>query len=379
MTSQANDKMFELLENAYEKGLKGKVDSFDLWLANLGIDPKLFGEKAIGRLLMENVPRTVDRETELSAIVEFVGFYERERKQPSPRLFHLPIIGVPGVGKTQLLRVLLAFLQKKATLLTMMIDATKFAMVEEQQDETQAFLSILEDLKSKQCEVLLIDSCDKDRNIDDALKSISKTFKRGVLVTAWTPYHWDFVRENVEEFLPASKELRIEPFGPDQTRRFVSDVFDMVSQDHYVITDELSLALHNFSGGVASNVISLVVRSFQEAFQSKKKDLDIASIKVAANFLGLEGIGEKISQLADHQLLILKHLLLESDPRGTRPSVLVDILGKDKATISYHLSELSKLRLLENERIGRWAFYRVRREVAPLVGLRLAQEVDFFA
>ncbi len=372
--------MFELLQRAYEKGFKGRVDSFDIWLGSLGINPKLFTPKMTVRVLRDSIATTVDRESELSTIVEFVGFYERERSKSASQILHIPVIGVEGVGKSQLFEVVQAFLSKmKQELHPKLVDARNFSEIQEDQDETQAFLVALRDMTSSQHEVLLIDSCDQDKNIDNSLRAISREFSKGVLVTAWTPYHWDYFRESVEEFLPVTKLLQVDPFTPDRTEQFLSAFFRLVSEGKYSYKVELSQPIQDFSGGVASNILSLLLRSFLEAFQSKQKDIDEESIRAAAKFLALDGLQERLSKLADHQLLILKHLLLEQDPRGTRPTRLVEILAKDKATISYHLSELSKLRLLDSDRIGRWVFYRIRPEVAPLVGLRLAQEVDYLA
>jgi DNA-binding transcriptional ArsR family regulator len=124
---------------------------------------------------------------------------------------------------------------------------------------------------------------------------------------------------------------------------------------------------------------SLAFKPFGHFFSLPVANTATPSPTAAAKFLALDGLPERVQKLADHQLIILKHLLLSTDPRGTRPTQLVEILGKDKATISYHLSELSKMRLLESERIGRWVFYRVKQEAAPMIGLRLSQEVDYLA
>jgi DNA-binding transcriptional ArsR family regulator len=368
------DKVFDKLVEAYEHGLKGRVESFDLWLDNLGIDAKLFALRNLVRVLAEKTELTVDREEELASVVEFIGFYKRQRNTR----FHLPIIGVKGVGKSHMLNVLRNFLEKtEKDLPWNYVNAQMFTRVEEEQEEHQSFLVFLDELKSKQYEILLIDSCERDKNIAEALCAIFRHFQKGVLITSWTPYHWDFERDRIEEFFPASKEIRIGPFSSEVTAKFLSTVFQLVSRGGYSLKEELSALIHEYSGGIPRNILTVLLRSYHEAFNSKKTDIDEESVKAAARFLGLDGVSERISQLADHQLLILRHLLLEYDERGTRPSKLVEILGKDKATISYHLNELSKQRLLVSNRIGRWVFYRVRDEVAPLVGLRLIQEADF--
>jgi DNA-binding transcriptional ArsR family regulator len=371
--------MFEMLEKAYEAGAKGRVDSFDVWLKSRGIDSNLFNHRSITLSLQGNVEGTVDRQEELSAIVELIGFYERESKK-SDHLFHIPVIGVDGVGKTQLLRVLAVFLEKKKpSLRSKSVDASSFSNVDREAEESQEYLCFLGELDSAKTEVLLVDGCDRDKNIVEALRGLGQHFKRGVLVTAWRSIHWDYLKDSIEEYLPVTKEVRVEPISDGDAVQFVSGAIHLVSHGQFQLKEELATSICDSAAGVPSSMISLLVRSFLEAFLRKKKSVDEESVKAAAKFLALDGLPDRIQKLADHQLLILKHLLLSTDPRGTRPTQLVEILGKDKATISYHLSELSKLRLLESERIGRWVFYRVKHEAAPMIGLRLSQEVDYLA
>jgi DNA-binding transcriptional ArsR family regulator len=371
-----DDSVFERLEQAYEKGLKGTVDSLSLWLEKLGIDSKQLTVPALVGLLQSKPELTIDREEELSSIVEFIGFYKRQRNG----IFHLPMIGVRGIGKSHLMSVISHFLKmREKNLQWKFIDASLFTLVTEDQEENQRYLSFLDELKSNQYEILLVDSCEKDKNIDEALRGVSRYFSKGVLITSWLPYKWDYLKDRIEEFFPPSKEIYINPLDEDSTHKFLSAVLGFISRDKYELKTQLARLFHEYSDGIPGNILSLMVRSFQEAFNMKKNDLDEDTVKAAARSLFLEGAKQTISKLADHQLLILKHLLLEADQRGTRPSKLVEILGKDKATISYHLSELSKLRLLVSERIGRWVFYRVRDELVPLVGLRLTEESDFLA
>lgn len=365
---------FETLEAAYSRGQHGKVESFDFWLSHLGIDGNLFIFQTIARQLRENLGSTVDRETELSAVVEFLGFF----KEHEDGLFHIPIVGVRGIGKSHLLVTLAHFLQrKKGELKWKMIDASQFLSENDASEETQSFLSLLDEIAANRFDVLLIDSFEKDKNPNESLKEISKIFTKGVIITSWTPYHWDAIKDSVEEFLSTSKEVYVGPLSEDSSKLLISTIIRMVSNGKYALDKDLELRISKYGHGIPTIIIGLLLRTFHETFVRKESGPAVEDVVLAARFLGLEGANERVGKLDDYQLLILKHLLLELDPRGTRPSKLVDILGKDKATVSYHLNELSKLQLLRSERVSRWVFYRVRDEVRPLIGLRLVQESDF--
>jgi len=224
---------------------------------------------------------------------------------------------------------------------------------------------------------VLIDSCERDKNIVESLKGILRHFSQGVIVSAWTPYHWNYNREAVEELTNVSKEIRLQPLDRESTSLLVSRVTDFVAVGNMKWQQNLSNRIYDFSLGIPDVTIALLIRSFIEAFQSRKSSIVEESVGVAARYLGLQGLNEKLGKLAGHQVLILKHILLEPDGRGIRPSTLVELLGKDKATISYHLNGLTTEQILTNERIGRWVFYRIREEIEPLVALRVAQEGEY--
>jgi DNA-binding transcriptional ArsR family regulator len=366
--------VFEKLKEAYVRGLKGTVESFDIWLKTRQVDPRRFNHKSITKFLLDNPNETVNRERELASLAEFVGFYRREKQG----LYFLPVVGVPGVGKSQILQTLMGFLSKvDKELTTYSVDASIFARVDETEEESQSYLRILEELKTKKYDVLLIDSCEHDKNIVESLRGIFRQFSRGVVVSAWTPYHWSLYREAIEELTPVSKEVLLQPLDKESTLLLVSRVLDFVSIGSHKWKETVSSRIYDFSSGIPSVTIALLVRSFIEAFQSRKPDVDGESVTAAAKFLGLYGLNEKLAKLAEHQILVLKHILLEPDSRGIRPSTLVELLGKDKATISYHLNVLSAEKILTNERIGRWVFYRVREEIEPLVALRVAKEDEY--
>jgi len=369
-------RIFEELEEAYERGYRGSVQSFDLWLTNLGINPRLFNEKAVTTFLRENLTLTVNRANELETLVEFVGFFSKKRQG----LYHLPIIGVTGIGKSHLVFILAQFLTKAEKNLTWkMLDATELSEVADRLEDDQPYHELLDDLKTKKYDVLIIDSCERGKAIEESLREIVIHLKSCVLITSWTPYHWDYSKDSIEEFIPTTKEVHLEPLDQESSSNLLSEIFKLVSNGNYLLKDDVPGAVCEKSGGIPLLLIAISIRMFHEAFFERKPDVDLSSVVFASRTLRIEEIQTTISKLTDYQLHILRLVLLNRDERGMRPSNLVDLLGKDKGTISYHLAELSRLGLLTNQRAGRWVFYRIPKSVEPFIGQRLVQEGDYLA
>jgi DNA replication protein DnaC len=126
-------------EKGFEKGLKGKVESFEIWLERLNFNAALFEYKSLTEeLIKQHV--LVDREKQLEEIASFIGFYVREKN----RIFHIPIIGPYGIGKTALLHAIdfaLSSLGKE--LKTKYYDALTFSECDEKEEEQQTFFQIL--------------------------------------------------------------------------------------------------------------------------------------------------------------------------------------------------------------------------------------------
>ncbi len=369
-------KTLEVFEKGYEKGLKGQVESFDIWLKSIGMTPSKFNFVAISKFLMHDPLVSVNLEKEVETIGQFLGFYTKEKEG----LYHIPVIGVLGSGKTHLLSLIGTFLQKmKPPVKHFLVDASTFSNVDEKGEEQQIFYQILDTLKAEQFDVLLIDSCETDKNIVNALKSIISAMKKGVLITCWTPEHWSYLKDSMADFLSVSKEIHLNLFDDGDTTKLVSNVLEYVSGGQPKLSKETIEKIYSLSFGIPSTTILLLMKAFNEAFLSHKKSVDVKSVEAAAKALGFENIFDRLNKLPEHQIIILKHVLLEYDERGIRPSTLVELLEKDKATISYHLSILNRSKLITQEKIGRSSFCRIKEEIKPYVQLRLAQEGEYHA
>jgi DNA-binding transcriptional ArsR family regulator len=358
-------------EEAFERGRKGKVKSFELWLKEVGLDPEKFSYSSISEYFFNHPEITSNREEELTEIAEFIGYFTRERSG----LYHLPVIGVSGSGKTQFLVTVTYFLEQIGSELKAKIyNAAEFGDVFEDTEEPHLFY-ILDELDKEAPDIILIDSCEKDRDIVESISRISRKLKGGVIITAWTPEFWFYRRDAVDEVLPITKEILLAPLSQGSTTELVNIIMEYVGGEK--LSKEALATLYQYSRGIPRVVITLLIAAFREAFLKQKDNLDEESLHSAAKVLGL-GIDEKLKELSEQRLTILKHILLTEDKRGKRPTELVEILNLNKATVSYHLQSLMSESLLKSERFGRSIFYKIRDEIKPFVQLRVAQEGEYY-
>ncbi|ERG93132.1 MAG: uncharacterized protein conserved in archaea, partial [Haloquadratum walsbyi J07HQW1] len=129
----------------------------------------------------------------------------------------------------------------------------------------------------------------------------------------------------------------------------------------------------DWSRGVPRIAVALVYRSLEEAFRSGR-EVDSDAVSAAAEKLGLVGMEKEVYSIPESRLTVLTRMLLDTDERGMQPSKLVDLLNKDKSTVSYHLRELRDAEIVESERSGRRAFYSIREAVKPIVQSRVVQQ-----
>ncbi len=361
-------------EKAFEKGFKGEVESFKVWLEKQGVAPQKFRydtitEELIARHLF------INRVEELETIAEFLGFYVRERKE----VFHIPVIGPSGIGKTALLHAIEFALSKLDTPLKFKYyDALTFGELDEE-EEPQVFFRYLDEVKSESCDVLLIDACEKDRNIDYSLREFLRALKRFVLITSWEPQFWHILKDTIEEAIPTANQLFLKPFSGESTKQLLEKVLLVLSDGKTELPREVITKISEISEGIPGVAIRLLLKSFYEAFISEKSSVDAESVLKAASSLGILGLNEKLGKLTEIHEIILRLILQSIDPRGIRPTELVEKLGKDKATVSYHLNYLLSEGLLSVRRLGRYAFYQVKEELRPFVQLKIVQEGDFLA
>jgi DNA-binding transcriptional ArsR family regulator len=366
----------DLFEEAYEKGLRGEVRSLQVWLKEQQIEPNVLAAIDLTKSIAQNPSLLVDREEALQRIAEFIGYFEKEREGT----YHIPVIGVEQSGKSALLNALFSSLEKiQSKLKRRLVDAQKFAEIDEGKEETHWFFVFLDEIRKEKLDLLVVDSFDKDKDPASSLKEIVRALGHGVIITAWTPESWNMQRDLLTDVIPVSKEVFLDPLSREDITEIVDSFSAIISNEKFRVPEEVADAVFRLSSGIPGVALRLFIQGLEETFLQHKKTVDRESIESAAGRLGIKGIQERLSQLSEFHTLLLKHMLLERDERGTRPSTLTEKFGKDKATISYHLSTLSSMKLLATERIGRSAFYKVRPEIVPFVQMKVSQEGEFLA
>jgi DNA-binding transcriptional ArsR family regulator len=371
-----NRQTLDLFEKAYEKGLRGEVRSLQVWLKEHQLEPQLIDSAILSKAIAENPDFLIGREEPLQGIAEFIGYFEKEREGT----FHIPIIGVQKSGRSALLNALFSSLERiRSKLKKQLVNAHKFGEIDEDKEEPHWFYAFLDEIRKEKPDLLLIDSFEKDKDPVNSLKQVVQALGHGVIITAWTPELWGILRDSLGDVVPVTKQIYLDPLPEQDILEIVALFASLVSKERFKVPEEVGEAAYNFSSGIPGVDVQLFICGLEEAFLKHKKMVDRESVGAAASRLGIKDIQDRLSQLSEFHTLLLKHLLLEHDERGTRPSVLTEKFGKDKATISYHLSSLSSMKLLTIERIGRSVFYKVKPEVVPFVQMKVARESEFLA
>lgn len=358
---------------SFEKGQKGKVSSFDIWLREKEIEPEKATMKSISQYFKENPERTSNHQEPFEKIAEFAGFFFEKKGN-----YHISVIGVSKVGRTQFLNMLeYAFRQLEENINPRYYDAASFYERTEEEGE-QHFYKVLDEISGLEAAIISIDNCEKDKRIEASVKEIKEAVSDSLIITSWTPEAWNKEQDRIKEIIPPSKELRLTPFGIKDTITTLQKILEFISKNGPEFKKDFFEKIHDRSEGIPGLSVRLLLESLKEAFLKELEIGDPETVKFAAENLGLEDMRERLENLSDQHLTILKHILLSYDPRGMTPSEIVEVLNRDKATVSYHLQKLMSKKILTSEKQGRNTFYKIREEVRPLIQLRLEKESEYY-
>ncbi|MHA1267764.1 MAG: hypothetical protein ACTSRS_21190 [Candidatus Helarchaeota archaeon] len=375
---------FKRFISAFEEGYAGKAELYRDWLEKMGIDHEKASIKYVSEYFKKNITDAIVFEEVVETIGKHIGYYVSRRKG----LYHVPLIGVKKSGKSMVI-ALLAYYNKmlEKSVKLKVYNAATFGEIAIERDSLaigeaeQSLFPILDELEVNPPDILVIDSCDKDKNISDSLKRIKQKLKKGIIITAWTPEKWLLNFEEIDQILPVDKYLMINPLKEGQTIRLVNTILRVISFEDREITinSELYNSLHRYSRGIPGVLIELFFMALRMGFLKRVEVINAEVVRDAAERLGILNVEERLIKLPEFQLLILKQILLSYDERGIRPMRLVELLNKDKATISYHLLQLKNMGLLEVERLGRSSFYKLKKMILPFIELKMLMESEFNA
>nr|WP_081661619.1 helix-turn-helix domain-containing protein [Halopiger djelfimassiliensis] len=355
---------------AFERGQQGHVGSYDVWLTDHGFQPEQVSREQLTDYFRNHPEKAANQEDELDEIAEYAGFVTRQQD-----IFHIPVVGPSGIGKTQLLHTVVSFLTElPEDIDTKLIDATEPG---KKVDDGFLLDQFANELAGFETPVVCIDDCGLDKRIRTSLTEFRQAVDSGLFVTTWTPERWTVNRDRIHDVLPPAKEIHLDAFPREDTQETLSVLFDVLSEDGFSLPAETAERIHALSEGIPRLIHILAVESLQEAFRKELEPGDVAATNAAAKRLHLANASTRVQELSDSKLAVLKQILQLPNDRGVQPGTLVDELHRDKSTISYHLRELSESGFVERDREGRRAFYRVTETMAPLIQQRINQEAEF--
>lgn len=360
-------------EEAFERGQRGDISNYEAWLQDQGIRPGRVTEAFVAQYFREQPEYAVNHDDHLEDVAEFLGFFSRREG-----LYHIPVVGVTGIGKTQFLGTIQHMLdQLEIGLPYRKYSAARFK--EDIEEGEPYWDDVLADVSDLEKAVLLLDDCDGDKRIDHSLETISDRVEDVFVITAWTPERWRMNKDEITETLPVSQEIDLTPLGEAATVEALQVTMEAFSTDSVELPTDLYQQIYRHSFGIPALFHLLLRKTLRETFLQGLELDNSDAVDAAVLTLHLDGVEERVYDLSEKQLLILKHILLARHPQGRRPSELVELLDRDKSTISYHLQNLTDAHILEKEKAGRSRFYQVYPPVKPVVQRRVAQEGEFHA
>ncbi len=358
-------------QEAFERGRDGHVGSYDIWLEDHGFNPNRVDRDKVTTYLRENPSKSVNHE-DVTDIAEYAGFVTTRQQ-----LYHVPVIGPSGIGKTQLLHTVIGLLSEiDNNIDTKLIEAKQLGQKTEQGFLIDEFSKELADLSTP---IVCIDDCGLDKRIRTSLQDLQNVIDAGLFVTTWTPERWGVNQDKVHDAFPPAKEIHLRSFTRDETIEALHVIYNYITSNGFVAPSETQDRIHELSDGVPRLIRLLALESLNEAFHKELEPGDIAATNSAGDRLNLTEASARVQDLSEARLAVLKQILQLPTERGVQPGTLVEELHRDKSTISYHLRELNEMGFVKRNRKGRRAFYHVTETIEPLVQRRINQEAEFNA
>lgn len=362
-----SDKL-DRFKEAFQRGEEGQVSDYQAWLRDQGFNPDRVTEDWITQYFRENPAKAANHDEQLEEVAEYLGFLSRNGGR-----YHLPVIGVSGIGKTLFLYTIShAVDQLEIDIPVMHLDAETFDDVTK--DDRQRIRVVEEELREHDQVVVLVDNCRREREIVESLRSVGSAVDDGLVLGCWTPEWWRHYCEDVASVFPVSDEIHLEPLDDREMGETVESIFEAVSDGKVSAPDPFVSGVQEHSFGVPGTAVNIVLQALKKTFHGGMELGDPDSVEKAVDALGIRNVREAVYDLPESRLSILIQMLLDTDPRGMQPSKLVDLLNRDKSTVSYHLRELRSDNIVKSEKAGRMAFYRIREPVKPVVQARIIEE-----
>ena len=363
----------DLFMETLRKTKDGNLYNYDNWLIENGIQPDQLNKNRCRMFFWAHPELMVNNEKEIEYIAKYIGSFLRNRNN----LYHIPIIGVKGSGKTLLLNVIHSFVGTSGIGCNCRSENAP-DLEKELQKQSYAFV--------KGINVLSIDQCNKVKEIVKVIEKTVKTNGNAVYLTFWTPESWINNKFEIDETLPVSKELYLSTIKKEDIIIFIERILYAMSKGRSIDNpypdffnpnqlknNEFLGKIEDCTRGIPLIIIKLIIKCFEQTFLKKNKLLDMEILNLSLNYLGLCNLSNSMDELSAQHLKILETILLENSKKGARPIELVDKHNLDKSTISYHLNLLKKKEILDKEKIGKSSYYKIKENLIPFIQLKLIE------
>ncbi|NLV13215.1 winged helix-turn-helix domain-containing protein [Haloarcula argentinensis] len=359
-------------QEAFERGQEGQISNYEAWLQDHGIDSERTDQEYLKQYFREHPEKAVNHEEELEEVAEYIGFFSQRSN-----VYHLPVVGVSGIGKTQFIQTVSNLLgQIEPEIEQRTYRADDFMELGE---EEERIFEVRDELRGLDKVVVYVDDCEwaESESLIESLRVIEGVVEDAFLVTSWTPEYWRHHSEDVEAVLPSSTEIHLSAFSEKDTLEALNQITEVLSDDGLDLPEEFLEEIYRYSTGIPGVFTDLLLASLRETFVKELELGSTESVSAAAEKLNLAGVEETVYDLSDTKVTILTHMLLWNHRDGIRPSQLVDLLDRDKSTVSYHLKDLQTEGLVESEKQGRSAYYQVKNQVRPFIQTRITQNGEY--
>jgi len=387
-----DSKNLEVFKEALKRAKEGDLFNYDNWLKTNGVNPSTLNVKYFENHFRANPGKMVGNEKVLEKIAQYIGHFLKE----NTGIYHFPIIGIKGSGKTLLLRVLDNFTNNYKSNLGRAIDIIG----------KKDFLLKLSNTKqtrnpSQKDKIYFIDNCEKVDSIQTLLENLLKLKGDGVYVTSWTPESWIYYREEIKKILPVSEERLVLPL------KWARDASGVYFNDYFLFLEKIILSTMNqefmikkmkiqeslypdfidtkffdevlidyfykYTKGIPGITIQLLLNCIERTFLQKKQRIDEMIIEETLVDMELYFLDDFIDHLTEIQMQILSIMVQKTNvfSKGIRPMQLAKEFSLDKSTISYHLSNLKTDGLIEDLKIGKSKFYKVKEHIIPFIELKI--------
>lgn len=378
-------KKLRIFEETLKKAKEGELFNYDFWLKENGVNPIEVNLKHFERFFWKNPDDMAGNDKIIERVAKIVGLFLKDRKG----IYHVPIIGVTGSGKTLLLNVIETFTKKIESNITDRVDVIGARNYLLQEINPEHLIT------SQQRDVIhFIDNCEKAQNIKTILENVLKLKGEGVYFTSWTPECWVQYSEEINEIFTATDEIIIFPIEEVNYYMFITYCFNSTMYpellkpengypliypefiDEKFAVNRLSTIFYVYTKGIPLISINLLIKCFEKTFLTDEKKMDETIISEVASEMGLKDLDERLNKLSELHSQILFKILIKTANKGKRPMELVKDFNLDKSTISYHLNTISEFELLEVQKLGKSKYYKIRENLIPFIQLEFLKKLN---